>query len=144
MPPRKSLWYKRDGTPFTYEGPDLGPGWVAMMHEVERHLRDPEYKRVGLDVLDNGLEVSTVWLGLDHRYTPGRPLIFETMIFVPCHKEFTFAGRTHIFKQEEFGEMARYSTLEEAQRGHKFFVKKYKLYRSVEQVLKGPSVDKSS
>lgn len=35
---------------------------------------------VGRDVV-NGLTVSTVCLFLDHRFGPGEPLIYETMIF---------------------------------------------------------------
>lgn len=32
--------------------------------------------------LPNGGRVSTVWLGIDHSFTPdGPPLIFETMVF---------------------------------------------------------------
>jgi hypothetical protein len=31
--------------------------------------------------LDNGVLVSTVFLGLDHQYGNGPPLVFETMIF---------------------------------------------------------------
>jgi hypothetical protein len=42
-----------------------------------------EARRVAFDDLGDGVTVSTVWLGLDHRYPPdaGPPLIFETMIF---------------------------------------------------------------
>ena len=46
-------------------------------------------------------EVSTVFLGLDHSFWGGKPLLFETMIFPEC----------------EYQE--RYSTWEEAEEGHK-------------------------
>jgi len=47
--------------------------------------------------------VSTVFLGLDHCFTPdGPPLIFETLVFGGPHD----------------GEMDRYSTWEEAEQGH--------------------------
>ena len=47
-------------------------------------------------------EVSTVFLGLDHQYGDGPPLIFETLVFGgPLDQE-----------------MERYSTWEEAERGH--------------------------
>jgi hypothetical protein len=40
-----------------------------------------DYARVGLDQVGDA-KVSTVWLGLNHEFMPGRPpLIFETMIF---------------------------------------------------------------
>lgn len=32
----------------------------------------------------NDIMVSTVFLGLDHGITPGRPLLFETMTFDEC------------------------------------------------------------
>ena len=38
------------------------------------------YARVGLDTVD-GVEVSTVWLGLDHSFNSRLPIIFESMIF---------------------------------------------------------------
>lgn len=61
-------------------------------------------KRVALDNID-GVEVSTVWLGFNHQYGDGPPLIFETMIF-GCSGDLD-------------GYQERYSTLEQAQQGHK-------------------------
>lgn len=50
--------------------------------------------------------VSTVWLGLDYSWGSGPPLIFETMVFGgPLDQT-----------------MDRYSTVEDAQMGHEFFV----------------------
>lgn len=46
--------------------------------------------------------VSTVFLGLDHSFGSGPPLIFETMVFGGEHNE----------------DMDRYSTWDEAVRGH--------------------------
>lgn len=60
--------------------------------------------------------VSTVWIGLDHGFNGGNPLIFETMVF--SQKKFK-ANQDNDFDQE------RYSTLEEAKKGHKEMVKKY-------------------
>ena len=41
---------------------------------------DEAYCKVALDIVD-GVEVSTVWLGLNHRYVGlGAPLIFETLL----------------------------------------------------------------
>jgi len=59
-------------------------------------------KRVG-DTNVGELRVSTVWLGLNHAFGPGPPLIFETMVF-------------GLDDGEEL--MFRYSTLEEAEAGH--------------------------
>lgn len=46
--------------------------------------------------------VSTVWIGLDHSFGDGPPLIFETMIFGGDHDQ----------------DQWRYSTREEAETGH--------------------------
>jgi len=48
------------------------------------------------------VEVSTIFLGLDHNYSDGPPLIYETMVF---------NGPLN-------GTMKRYSTLGEAKNGH--------------------------
>jgi hypothetical protein len=50
-----------------------------------------------------GVVVSTVFLGIDHSFGHGPPLVFETMIFRDGQGE----------------EMWRYSTWEEAEDGHK-------------------------
>jgi hypothetical protein len=57
-----------------------------------------------------GWMVSTVWLGLDHNFFGGPPLIFETMIFPPGDEapEGTWS--------EEYCD--RYPTEEAAQAGH--------------------------
>jgi hypothetical protein len=64
-----SLWYDRRGQPIT--------SWQA--NEL---LSDREYVVVARHERD-GYLVSTVWLGLDHNYSGGQPLFFETMIFGP-------------------------------------------------------------
>jgi len=70
------LWFDKDGQPIDereafrlrYDRPRDG-GAVS------------DYARIGLDVVGE-LKVSTVWLGLNHEFSPHRPpLIFETMIF---------------------------------------------------------------
>jgi hypothetical protein len=64
-----------------------------------------EYQRVAETTLTNGLWVSTVWLGLDHSFGFGPPLIFETMVFP---------------SRENMSELDcdRYSTEFEARLGH--------------------------
>ena len=63
------------------------------------------------ETLANGNRVSTVFLGIDHSFGEGPPLLFETMMF----------------PKEGYNEldMDRYSTYEEAEEGHKRMVKKY-------------------
>ncbi len=51
-------------------------------------------------------EVSTVWIGLDHSFGHGPPLIFETMVF-----DQNPGGRDE-------HDMRRYSTEEQARAGH--------------------------
>lgn len=60
-------------------------------------------RRVARDVLaDGAVEISTVFIGLDHQWGDGPPLIFETMIF----------GGSENYS------MDRYSTWDEAEAGH--------------------------
>ena len=75
---------------------------------------DIEYKRIDLTKF-NRVEISTVWLGLNHNFGTGQPLIFETMVF----------------KENDYKDidMERYSTLVEAKKGHKKMVKKYKEFK---------------
>lgn len=56
------------------------------------------------------VKISTVFLGLDHNFDGGKPLIYETMVF---------GG-------ELDGEQMRYSTKQEAIKGHEEIVKKVK------------------
>ena len=56
------------------------------------------------------VKVSTVFLGLDHRFGDGPPLLFETMIFGGVFDEDTW----------------QYSTWEEAEIGHRKAIKKVK------------------
>ena len=56
------------------------------------------------------IEISTVFLGLDHSFGGKKPLLFETMIF---------GGK---LDQEQ----ERYTTWEQAEKGHKGMVNKVK------------------
>ena len=75
-------------------------------------LEDKDYKIIKQETLPDGKKVSTVWLGLDHNFGEGEPLIFETMVF-PSEGDFSDV------------DVERYSTLEEAQKGHEEMVKKW-------------------
>ncbi len=81
---------------------------VKITREAWRELfQNFNYRIVGKD---EATGVSTVWLGLDHRYdeTVGHPLIFETL----CQGEVLT------------DEMMRYSTLEQAEAGHAEMVRR--------------------
>jgi len=64
-------------------------------------------RRIARDKVGDS-EVSTVFLGIDHQHGEGAPILFETLVFGGEFDE----------------EMERYSTLEQAQAGHKAMVAK--------------------
>lgn len=124
----RPMYYRLDGTPY--------PEGMEGLQEWCRDFENIEGRRIGFDKLQNGLEISTVWIGLDHGWGERRPLIFETMVFVPQKKIFTWPdGRVSEFKREEF-DMVRYSTLEEARLGHKMMVKRCRSLKTIEEILK--------
>ena len=73
---------------------------------------EPDDRRICRTILPGGKYVSTVFLGLDHAFDGGDPLLFETMVF-----------------SEETGlngeDMDRYVTYEEAVQGHRDMVEKH-------------------
>jgi len=81
--------------------------WARAFEADDRHVGDD---RIG------EAHVSTVWLGLDHSFGEGPPLIFETMIFGGPHEEYC----------------ERYSTEEEARAGHERIVAALREGRSLE------------
>jgi hypothetical protein len=97
----RHLYYDRKGNPIS----DVTGEWGKL-------FRDPKYKRVASTLLPDGKWVSTVWLGLDHGYGEGPPLIFETMVFP---------------SEEIMSELdaERYSTEAEAVAGHARMVAKW-------------------
>mgnify|MGYP001606146526 CR=1 FL=1 len=78
--------------------------WGRMMgSDTERRVAHDEIGKI---------RVSTVFLGLDHRFdSAGDPILFETLVF---------GG-------ELDGEMNRYTTWEAAELGHKAMVERVKL-----------------
>jgi hypothetical protein len=85
-------YYSRAGEPIT-------------LAEWATAFEDFEAKRVAKTTVGDA-EVSTVWLGLDHQFGDGPPLIFETMIFGGEHDQ----------------EQSRYSTEKQAREGHERIV----------------------
>lgn len=80
-----SRYFDMQGNPMSFKD------WVAAFEASNRTIARTE---VGERY------VSTVWMGLDHSFSEGPPLIFETMVFPECEL------------------CERYSTLEEAKEGH--------------------------
>ena len=74
--------------------------WAKFFESKERIVKQEEV---------NGYKVSTVFLGIDHNFGEGKPLLFETMVF---------GGKDE--------EQERYSTYKQAEQGHKKMVDKYK------------------
>lgn len=73
-----------------------------------RALDDIATRRVAYTELSEHCHVSTVFLGLDHQFGQGPPLVFETMVFGgPCD-----------------GDQDRYSTWAEAEAGHQRIVER--------------------
>ena len=99
-----SRYYNRETQPITMEE------WITWFEVME-------YRRVALDVLDDGTRISTVWMGLDHQYGDGPPLIFETMVFSKHQEPMVLGGRVRLYREEEG--CWRYTTEQEAIDGHK-------------------------
>lgn len=74
-----SKWYWRDGALAIDSEHD--PEWLSKMSDLEKKLGDRDYRVVKQETLPNGRFISTVWLGLDHQWGTGPPLIFETIVF---------------------------------------------------------------
>jgi hypothetical protein len=81
-------------------------------------IENRKYARIGYKRF-GGLRVSTVWLGLDHGFGDGPPLIFETMVFD------NYSGKGIMLDGKPIGLIAgkdrlqwRYATEAEARKGH--------------------------
>ena len=109
------MWYDKKGKLICPELKDeLTQEWIIGMKEVEKLIKDREYKVVKQEVLSNGMWVSTIQLGLNHEWDSKKPiLIFETMVFP---------------SKENYSEldMERYTTEKQAIAGHKKMVNKWK------------------
>jgi hypothetical protein len=88
-------YYDIDGNPLTTLD------WVVLLESRDM----TEYGVIGNTYIGD-VRVSTIWLGLNHNFGDGPPLIFETMIF-------------GLPDEDEVGEYQwRYSTKEAALAGH--------------------------
>ena len=86
-PEAVSPFYDWDGSPLTTEQ------WAEKFELGKNHVAN--------DLVGES-RISTVWLGLDHSFFDGPPLIFETMVF---------GGKHDMFQK-------RYCTEEQAKEGH--------------------------
>lgn len=83
------------------------PVRVAVV-EWSKWLEGSRGKRTVKFTEKDGVRVSTVFLGLDHSFCGGPPLLFETLVFEGPHD----------------GDMERYVTWDEAIKGHEAMVKR--------------------
>lgn len=95
----RDIFYDRNGKPITVEE------MCSIPHEDKIIMRTK---------LSNKAVVSTVWLGIDHSFGDGPPLIFETMIFEKWDKQ-----------DLEECYCDRYTTEEEARAGHLRAIQEY-------------------
>jgi hypothetical protein len=99
--------------------------WSLQLEQrLESCKQDADIWRVARTYLPNGGYVSTVFLGLDHAFMGGPPMIFETMTFLPGD-------------EGENTEQFRYSTWEEAEAGHADAVERHTHASKAVRKLKG-------
>ena len=82
-----------------------------------RWFENTSNRRVAWTQVNSAITVSTVFLGLDHRFSgEGPPFVFETMVFIE--------EASALKKSDWQGWMMRYSSWDDAQTGHKTIVRK--------------------
>lgn len=98
----KEMYYDKKGEPLTRDA-----------FVVLRQTAETDYWRVALteNVGPMNVRVSTVWLGIDHNFGIGAPLIFETMVFHP--------------RDSSELECRRWATEHDARIGHEECVKRW-------------------
>ncbi len=129
----RPMYYDKEGFPIPSDGevPDV------IVYARMRETTDPVLAH---DELPDGSWLSTVWLGLDHQYGVGAPLIFETMRFAATSKTFVMPGsgrevpyRPPVDFPDPFGEpgkeaeQLRYTTAEEALAAHHEILRRLRL-----------------
>lgn len=87
--------------------------WARWFNTADRHigLTETELHRI-----------STVFLGLDHSWGRGPPILFETMVF---DKEGYESSLIKNFIVHDDHECVRYSSFDDAEAGHAAMVRRY-------------------
>jgi len=87
------------------------PGLMKWAHAMEKSERVIKQERL------KGFYISTIFLGINHNYGEGKPLLFETMVFSENKKtvDDVMDGRT-----------MRYTNYIEAEQGHQEIVNQIK------------------
>lgn len=75
------------------------------------------------ELMNGDVVVSTVFIGFDHCFDGGEPLLFESMVFGEEHLS-EFFKRPMMMRDDL--EMRRYHTWDEAEKGHQQLVAQYR------------------
>jgi hypothetical protein len=76
MPRQRPIYYRLDDhTPVPIDSTDITRWWPS------QRSREHDPWRVAGTEFPDGRYLSTVFLGIDHQYLDGPPLLFETMLF---------------------------------------------------------------
>lgn len=95
-------------------GPDLLK-WGKWFQSNDRHIDYTELKKY---------HISTVFMGLDHRFAgTGAPILFETMVFENKKSSTKIFATKHWFHKPLDDYTMRYTTYAKAEKGHKGVVK---------------------
>lgn len=94
--------------------------WAAWFEAADRHVADTRHEF---------FRVSTVFLGLDHQFGKGPPILFETMVFLRTGEphdddDSHMTLGTILSRADESIECYRYATWEDAEIGHQATVRR--------------------
>ena len=84
--------------------------WAMWLESADKHIAHTKLKTI---------YVSTIFLGLNHRFGPGKPLLFETMVFSNRTSKTKLDKKTFKFHKSLDNYTERYSTTNQALKGHK-------------------------
>ena len=98
-------------------------GGAITLEQWGKLVGDQDYRVIARSDLPNGIYVSTIWLGIDHRigrydYSQRDPIIFESMAFAPIPPDSPLKLGREL-------DQKRYATLRQAKAGHNRMVAKY-------------------
>lgn len=105
---------------YRLRGHEVEPMYVLLDWAAWYETADRRVARTSVAFNGDDVEVSTIFLGLDHGWR-GPPILFETMCFLPAQQTLIF-GRLrdvrHDLSLDGFDTADRYSTWAEAEAGH--------------------------
>jgi len=110
-------------TPYTGTDEEQVLAWGKDFNDDARFLAQDEIE---------GMMVSTIFLGIDHAFGHGPPILFETMWFSAGTRTFTFAGKEH--EAHEALDQRRYATWDEAMAGHAELVAEARKFAATTQI----------